>query len=291
MNAEVRLLRHPGKAHPVRIDSIEGAALAIDFDLSAGLNLRDALVQPLKRAGIEGATVRIENLPLERLHFVRPAPPKDDQHVAFYSEPHFIDEAVVIKLACATVGRKDGEPFVHCHALWDGPDGVERGGHLFTDQVIVAEPAHAYAWGLANAVMQSDFDEETNFTLFHPVAVEARAASAVNRGKRCVIARIRPNVDLTQGIEQVCRSHGFEKAIVRGSVGSIVGALFEDGHKVEDIATEILVLHGTVDCSASVPRTDLEIALIDPRGQVHKGRPKRGANPVLICFELVLEEA
>ena len=35
----------------------------------------------------------------------------------------------------------------------------------------------------------------------------------------------------------------------------------------------------------------MEIALIDPRGDVHKGRLARGENPVLICFELVLEEA
>lgn len=291
MIAESRVLTHPGKANPVRIESIQGAARAAEFELPAGINLRDALVQPLKRAGIEGATVRIENLRLQALHFVRPAPPQDDQHVAFYSESHAIREPVLLDLACATVGRKDGAPFVHCHALWRDANGQEQGGHLFTDQVTVAQPARADAWGLGNAVMQADFDEETNFTLFHPVAVEAAPVRTTPTGKRSVIARIRPNVDLVTGIEQVCASHNLERAIVRGSVGSIVGAVFDDGREVDDIATEILVLQGHVGPGPGGPRADLEIALIDPRGRVHKGRPRRGVNPVLICFELVLEEA
>lgn len=291
MNVESRTLRHPGRPDPVRVESIDGAARALEFDLAPGLNLRDAIVQPLKRAGIEGATVRIEDLHVPALHFVRPSPPKDDRHVAFYSDPHAIEQPIVVKLLCATVGRRDGAPFVHCHALWVGPDGIERGGHVHTDQVVVAEPARARAWGLGNAAMQSDYDEETNFTLFHPVAVAPAAGAPASGGRRCALARIRPNVDLMQGIEQVAGRHGFAKATVRGSVGSIVGARFEDGRRVDDVATEILVLRGDVRPGADGPTCDLEIALIDPRGDVHKGRLERGANPVLICFELVLEEA
>ena len=292
MSFESRLLRHPGRPDPVRIESIEGAARTLAFDVAAGLNLRDAIVGPLKAAGIEGATVRIDGLRLQALHFVRPAPPQDDLHVAFYSDPHAIHEPVTLHTVCATVGRRDGAPFVHCHALWIGPDGVERGGHLHTHQVVVAEPAHAQAWGLANAIMQSEPDEETNFTLFRPVPVEVAASAAKPAGgRRSVLARIRPNVDLLEGIEQVCSRHGFAAATVRGSIGSIVGARFEDGRRVDDVATEILVLRGEVRPGPDGGRTDMEIALIDPRGDVHKGRLARGENPVLICFELVLEEA
>lgn len=75
-------------------------------------------------------------------------------------------------------------------------------------------------------------------------------------------------------------------AIVRGSVGSIIGAEFEDGRTLDDRATEILVRSGEV--RDGIGR--LDIGLINPQGQVCEGVLKRGSNPVLICFELVLEE-
>jgi hypothetical protein len=120
--------------------------------------------------------------------------------------------------------------------------------------------------------------------------VEPRPTRAAIAGRRTAIARIRPNEDLVGAIESVCVTHGFESATIRGSVGSTVGVRFDDGHVVEDIATEIMVLQGRVSPTASGPCAELDIALIDPRGEVHKGRLTRGANPVLICFELVLEE-
>ncbi|QRX80838.1 PPC domain-containing DNA-binding protein [Glaciimonas sp. PAMC28666] len=286
-----RSLKQPGKPDPVRIESLDGQGLFLTFLLQPNLSLRDALIAPLKNAGFESGTVRIENLKLRALHYVRPALAKDDQHAAFYSEPHQIEDGVNIKLACATIGRKDGMPFVHCHALWDDSDGMEHGGHLFTDQVIVDTAVQAQAWGLANVAMQADFDQETNFTLFHPIPAAADfPGDAPTTSKRCAIARIRPNEDLVRSIESVCHTHGFKSANIRGSVGSLVGAQFEDGSGVEDNATEILILSGQVLAGASGPETTLHIAVIDPHGHVHRGWIKRDTNPVLICFELVLEE-
>jgi predicted DNA-binding protein with PD1-like motif len=172
--------------------------------------------------------------------------------------------------------------------LWDDASGTENGGHLFNEKVVVAAPARAQAWGLSNAAMQADFDAETNFTLFQPVPVPM--PHKATNGRRSVIARIRPNEDLLTSIETICEKHGFAAAAIRGSVGSTVGVRFEDGRVVDDIATEVMVLRGAVNTTASGPRAALEIALIDPRGHVHRGRIQRGANAVLICFELVLEE-
>jgi len=286
-----RSARHPGAPDPVRIVSLAGNAASLDFTLQAGMNLRDAISAPLAAAGIQGATVRFENLRVSPHHFLMPALSHDGKHAAFYSAPHEVAGGVLIELACATYGRRDGAPFVHCHAIWRDADGKRQGGHLLTDQTIVAAPAVAQAWGLQHATMETRFDPETNFTLFHPAVVNvAQHAGDSTGGPRTVLARIRPDQDLNMAIEDICRAHGIRHARVRGSVGSIIGAEFEDGRVVEDLATEILVKQGHVQVGADGLCCHLEIVLIDPRGNVCEGVLARGRNPVLICFELVLEE-
>ncbi|WP_343586298.1 DUF296 domain-containing protein, partial [Herbaspirillum sp.] len=156
------------------------------------------------------------------------------------------------------------------------------------DQTIVAEACQAQAWGLHDATMATKYDPETNFTLFHPTRLEGRERAA--HGKRVVLARIRPDEDLTMAIEDVCSSHGIAHAVIRGSVGSIIGADFEDGRVLEDRATEILVRSGEVRSGPDGLRAQLDIALINPEGKVCEGVLARGRNPVLICFELVIEE-
>lgn len=287
--AFARTVRHPGQPDPVRIVSLEAPALRHSFTLQAGRSLRDAMSIPLSEVGLDGGTVRFENLRVGPLHFLMPALAVDDQHAAFYSDPHSMEEGTLIEYAVATYGRKDGEAFVHCHAVWRGRDGERQGGHLMMDKTIVAESGQAQAWGVHDATMATKYDPETNFTLFHPTRL-GDAAPAAAAGKRVVLARIRPDEDLTMAVEDACRSHGIANAIIRGSVGSIIGADFEDGRVLEDRATEILVRSGEVKDGPHGLRARLEIGLINPQGQVCEGVLARGRNPVLICFELVLEE-
>jgi hypothetical protein len=282
--AFARTVRHPGPPDPQRIVTLSGPAMHLDFTLEAGMSLRDAISIPLARAGLDGGTVRFANLPVSPLHFLMPALAVDDQHAAFYSAPQAMEEGTVIEYACATAGRKDGEPFVHCHAIWRGRDGQRQGGHLMMEKTVVGASTPAQAWGLHDATMATRYDPETNFTLFYPTRLSDQPLSA--SGKRLVLARIRPDQDLTIAVEQACAEHGMRNAIVRGSVGSIIGAEFEDGRVLEDRATEILIRSGEV--RDGVGR--LDIGLINPQGQVCEGVLKRGSNPVLICFELVLEE-
>ncbi|EJM97756.1 PCC domain-containing protein [Herbaspirillum sp. YR522] len=288
-----RSVRHPGPPEPERVVSLAGPARTLEFTLPAGLSLRDAIATALADAGIEGATVRFENLAVSAHHFLMPALPVDDQHAAFYSAPHAIEQGTLIEYGCATYGRRDGEPFVHCHAIWRGRDGQRQGGHLMTDQTIVGADCSARAWGLADATMLTRYDPETNFTLFYPTRLDAGGdAGPVNgdAGARVILARIRPDQDLTMAVEQACQAHGVERAIVRGSVGSIIGAEFEDGRVLDDRATEILVRAGEVVRTDHGLRARLDIGLVNPAGQVWEGVLARGRNPVLICFELVLEE-
>ncbi|MDR6738782.1 putative DNA-binding protein with PD1-like motif [Herbaspirillum sp. 1173] len=282
--AFARTVRHPGPPDPQRIVALAGPAMHLNFTLEAGMNLRDAISIPLSRAGLDGGTVRFANLPVSLLHFLMPALAVDDQHAAFYSAPQAMEEGTVIEYACATVGRKDGEPFVHCHAIWRGRDGQRQGGHLMMEKTVAGASTPAQAWGLQDATMATRYDPETNFTLFYPTRLSDQTLSS--SGKRVVLARIRPDQDLTIAVEQVCAENGMRDAVVRGSVGSIIGAEFEDGRVLEDRATEILIRSGEV--RDGVGR--LDIGLINPQGQVCEGVLARGCNPVLICFELVLEE-
>jgi predicted DNA-binding protein with PD1-like motif len=273
---------------PDRIDSFAGEARAFDFTLARGTSLLDAVAAPLEAAGLKGAGVTFRHVGFKPFRYVLPALSPDAEHVAYYSATHAPEDEIEVTFANLTYGARDGAPFVHCHAMWRDPAGRVCGGHLLPSETFVAAPGAATAYGTAQIAMVSKFDPETNFTLFGPVA----GAESPERSKepRCILARVKPNEDLIEGIEEVCRRHGVLSARVRSGVGSIVGAEFEDGRIIYEHPTEIFVLAGHVAPDRDGrPRADVTIALADMKGDLHEGRPMRGRNPVLICFELVLE--
>ena len=143
-----------------------------------------------------------------------PGPPQDTDHVAWFSAPRAAPGSR-IEVANATLGWRDGAPFVHCHAVWIEADGSRRGGHILPDETIVADGAKVQAWGI-EARIAAEPDAETNFTLFHPVP-EGEAGSFVT-------ARVRPNQDIGAALSALCGRHGFGRAAVLGSVGSLIGA-------------------------------------------------------------------
>lgn len=100
-----------------------------------------------------------------------------------------------------------------------------------------------------------------------------------------VVARIRPNEDVCTAVETIARQHGMRDAIVRGSLGSLIGARFTDGREVADDATEVLVRSGAVHDGVAT----IEMVVVDMRGKVHEGCLTRADNPVCITFDLVLE--
>jgi predicted DNA-binding protein with PD1-like motif len=261
----------------------------LDFTLAPGMSLLDAVATPLAAAGLEGAGVVFRQIRFKPFRYVLPAFSPDADHVAYYSATHAPEEEIEVAYANLTYGRKDDGPFLHCHAKWRDRTGRLCGGHLLPFETFVSAPGHAVAFGTGQIAMVSKFDPETNFTLFRPVAAgEAPAAGTAE--PRCILARIKPNVDLIEGIEDVCRQHDIHHARVRSGVGSIVGAEFEDGRVILEHPTEILILAGRIAPDRNgQPRADLSIAVADTEGDLHEGKPVRGRNPVLICFELVLE--
>ena len=116
--------------------------------------------------------------------------------------------------------------------------------------------------------MVSEPDEETAFTLFHPVPLKTTIAA--NNGPRTVIARVCPNEDIILALEAICRKHDFAAAKLRGGIGSLIGARYADGSKVDDIATEVFVTRGFV--TASQPGHVSKSSWSTPRAISHAAR-------------------
>ncbi|MBK5951047.1 hypothetical protein CH339_09430 [Rhodobium orientis] len=283
-----RRLVHPGPVDPMRIASCEGHARRVEVAFRPGQTLLEAVTEALGAAGLAAGGLEFENVAFSPMEYVMPTYSETPERVAYYSKTHKPEGVVRIERAYATVGEREGETFLHCHALWREDDGTVRGGHLWPHMTRIAEPGSGVLYGVSGARMAATYDPETNFTLFQPSAGDASAGDA---GPRAVIARVRPNEDMIEAIEALCARHGFKDAIVRSGIGSIVGLRFEDGLANDEPPTELAVLNGKVTTGPDGhPKADVEIALIDASGDVHIGKPVRGDNPILISLELVVEE-
>jgi hypothetical protein len=257
-----------------------GAVEPITFDLRPGVTLHEAVTGPMVAAGFQGGTVVVESLALSPFRYVMPGPPDDASHVAYFTAPVAPVGITRLERANLTFGWADGAPFLHCHAVWIEPDGSRRGGHILPRETVLASAGSATAWGFRNIRVETGFDAETNFTLFGVKGARNGVAGAM-------MARVRPNQDVTLAVEAIASAQGWSNAVVRGSLGSLVGATFADGRIVGDLATEVFVRGGAVrDGVAS-----LDLAVVDMAGQVSDGILARGQNAVLITFDLVMERA
>jgi predicted DNA-binding protein with PD1-like motif len=279
-----RRVVHPGPAAATRIESAIGQLRDVRFTAQPGLPLVDAMAGPLAAAGIRGGAVDLAGLCLAPFDYVIPAQSRDADHVAYYSETRRARGVVDVESGTATFGWRDGAPFLHAHALWHEAGLPLAAGHILPLDTKLAAACEVRAWGVAEAEMIAAPDRETNFTLFGPVQRAAHPAIG-----DCVLARIRPNEDLVEAIEDVCRRHGFIRATIRSGIGSTVGCLLESGVAVRIIPTEFFIRHGVVRPDHNGrSRVDVEIVLVDETGAVVTGRPVRGMNPVLICAEIVI---
>ncbi|MEH6775851.1 MAG: DUF296 domain-containing protein, partial [Cereibacter changlensis] len=142
-----RRLRHPGAVHPDRIESFASPPIKKSFTLQPGLTLCEAVAHPLAELGIRSGALLLSGMRLGPMQFVMPTWSKTPDHVAYYSDTHRPEGVIAIDFATATFGERDGGPFLHCHALWRGPEGERCGGHILPFDSIVAEPTEACIYG------------------------------------------------------------------------------------------------------------------------------------------------
>ncbi|SMF45477.1 Predicted DNA-binding protein with PD1-like DNA-binding motif [Tistlia consotensis] len=118
------------------------------------------------------------------------------------------------------------------------------------------------------------------------------------RPGRLVAIRLKPNQDLVEGIELAAAEAGLGYATVRSAVGSLVDAALgygADEHAgvttVEGPGIEILTLSGELRADREGrPRAHLQGTVADGDAVLYGGRFVRGANPIGITLELVLQE-
>lgn len=282
-----RGIQHPGPVAAGRIDALPVALQRHALLLQPGTSLLQALVQALP-AGTRSAVLSLHGGTLAPLAYVMPALSRSAEHAVYFSERFEAAAPAQLIDASVTYGQRDGRPWLHCHARWTDADGRRHCGHLLPGDVQLASPLAATAWCLDGAEFSVVADDETRFTLFKPVATALTTAGA--GPVQALAVRVAPNQDICRALESLCLQHGLSHARVRGGVGSTVGAQFDDGRRVEPFVTELLIRDGRVRPGADGrPQAELEVSLVDHTGGLADGRLARGANAVLVTFELVLE--
>jgi hypothetical protein len=173
--ARARLLFHPGRFNPVRINSL-GASSArhARLALAPGRSLYEAIVGPLAETGISNASLTILGGAFAQLSYCVAPPDPSGQAVIAYTSPIDAGAAFMI-FGNATLGvsLKD-TPLVHCHAAIRTADGELRGGHILTEDCIIgATPISALVTSLDGFSLRQAYDPETNIPLLQPMKENA----------------------------------------------------------------------------------------------------------------------
>ncbi|MBM3599841.1 MAG: DNA-binding protein [Alphaproteobacteria bacterium] len=178
----MRTLRQPGPVTPSRRDAIAGAAsgqfrlvLAPGFDLLHGI--RDALLAH----GVTDAAISLASGSLDRLSYMTGMADASGARVATYGAPTVLEGPVAVVAGNAFLGRdRSGQlgngPIVHCHAVVVDRAGAIHGGHIVPGACLVgAEGVTLWVTALERAGFAAEYDAETNYPIFRPVALAARA--------------------------------------------------------------------------------------------------------------------
>lgn len=288
MPASLRRIQHPGPVAEPRSTVVDTGVHEHTLELQPGRSLLAALTEALAPTGAASAVLQLQPGTLQPLAYVMPALSKTPAHAVYFSDRHEAIGPVQLETATVTVGQRDGQTSLHCHARWRDAEGRQHCGHVLPHEAMLATPMQARSWLLDGAAFVATADHETAFTLFKP---EPRPSAGSGRPGRAALAvRLAPNEDVCTALEAICRERGITHASVRGGVGSTVGALFDDGRRVEPFVTELLVRHGRIRPGADgAARAEIDISLVDHLGGLADGRLARGGNAVLVTFELVIE--
>ncbi|MDO5086880.1 MAG: DUF296 domain-containing protein [Comamonadaceae bacterium] len=289
----MRRIHHPGppaaQRHVAQPCLIEHGRPA----LPCGVSLLAAFGQLCQDHQAGSAVATLRGGSLEPMAYVMPALSKTPAHAVFYSERYALDGPARLESAALTVGRRDGKPWLHCHAIWRDAQGRLGAGHILPDEAVVATAPVLDIWYLHGADFAVTPCQESGFSLFTPVATGGAPAPAQKQAHAPASAfalSIRPNEDVCEAIAAVCRRRGVARAAIRGGVGSLVGVAFADGTHVEPFVTEVFIERGTVD--ATRPGGEgvcLDVGVVDHCHGIHRGRLRPGANAVLVTFEMVIE--
>jgi predicted DNA-binding protein with PD1-like motif len=273
---------HPGPVASKRFTAASAAPVPLDFMLRPGETAEEGFARGVAEAGCDGGYVEIVEARFDPFNFVMPAPSPDAEHAAWYSRTFTPADGATVERAGAIVGRRDGRAFVHCHGVWRDGAGKMEAGHMLPMDSRIDGPARVLGTGLRGAVFESRHDPETNFRLF---AAEPAGESQAC-GESALAVTLRPNQDITRALQGICGDAGIRKAAIHG-VGSLNGASFEAGPKMDSFASEFFVSDGGVQGGF----VRLEIAVVAIDGTIYRGWLVPDENPVCVTCELIIVAA
>jgi predicted DNA-binding protein with PD1-like motif len=277
-----RSIRHPGIPVDPRVLAEPCSARRLTLTFAPGKPVLAAIHEALAAEGIDSAVIEIEGGSFDPLVYVIPAPSPDDQHAAWYSDVRRPAGLALGEALALSFGRREGQPFIHCHGIWIHADGFRGAGHLMPGEAMFAEPVEATVYALSGAVMEQRPDSETNFPLLTPVPHGVCSESE----NRAVLLRIKPNTDIHAAIEDAARAHGMGRGTVHG-IGSLVGCDFKDGSHMASYASELFIRDGHLEGG----QARLDIAIVDVDARIFEGEIIRGSNPVCVTCELLIVES
>lgn len=288
----MRSIAHPGTPDAQRLVGVPARALFLNGKLSVGKTLLSAVTEVVEGKAAKSGAFTLNGGKFTSFSYVMPALSTSSEHAVYFSETFHVDGLVSLETAAVTYGVRDGQPWLHCHAVWIEPDGRRHGGHLLPDKVVVAEPIDLEGVALDDTAFTVIPDAETNFSLFVPMAQTPRGAgqkSPCSQAREAFALRLAPNIDICTALEDFCHDQGIRHASVFGGVGSTVGAVFHDGRVVEPFVTELLIRSGRIKVEpAGQHHAEIDISIVDYKGGLAEGRLAKGSNPVLVTLEVVI---
>jgi predicted DNA-binding protein with PD1-like motif len=282
----MRHIEHPGPVADGRRCTADCDIRRIDVKLPPGNALLATLAAVLEANRAKSAVARLRGGSFDPFAYCMPALSPTPEHAVYFSERYQPRGAVQLERASVTIGQRDGQPWLHCHGIWYDASGRRLGGHVLPNDAVISEPIDATIWLLDGASFEVVPSQETGFSLLEPVA---EPAFSPQRNSPFAMS-IRPNEDFCTALEAECRERAIARAWVHGGVGSLIGATFDDDREVLPFVTEVFIRDGVVAMTKEGGlAANVHVSLVDHLGGLSEGCLKRGENPVLVTFELLVE--
>ncbi|WP_326686290.1 MULTISPECIES: PCC domain-containing protein [unclassified Streptomyces] len=262
---------------------------AVPVSLPAGAPLADALAELTVGHGATSAQAELLGGTLGHVSYCVPAVCTDGSAAVGFSAARTARGPANVIAGSVTVGLRDDAPFVHCHAAWIDAGGVIQAGHVRPETTVGRVPLHAVLHPLPGVRNTSAVDPETRLPVFTPTAARADIPAG---GGRVAFSRVLPGENVRDAAEQVCRDQGFRRAVVRATLGSLVGPTLrrdDSHHTLEGPAAEVISLLGEVGPDAD-PAGQLHTLVVDSAGAVHGGVLVAENSPVAVTMELLIIE-
>ncbi len=287
-------LLHAGLPAVQRINSILTKSGGVCIRIPQGESLLKAITQALHDMGTDSGFAEIYGGELSPANYCIPAESDGEGRAVSFSDSKALRRTELIS-ASATIGIRDGAPYMHCHGHFLTTKGKHVGGHLFPETYAGINGPWAAVYGLSNVQWVSADDPETNMPVFTPREVQGNTMDESSGMNNTVIARVLPNEDITESVLRMCAEQGFSTAVIRAGLGSLIGASYKDREtgqrrQIDGPGTEVTSLTGHVSTTNGIAETHLTCTLVDRHGQIHAGELIPGMNPVAVTFELVIQQ-